>query len=65
MTWPPEVAPGDLIVSRHSREIGKRLLSVRDVLKVRSQAQQQRATRKRTRITEGLEFVGTDAKEVE
>eukprot|EP00972_Heterocapsa_arctica_P078811 11622362-Heterocapsa_arctica.AAC.1 len=65
MTWPPEVTPGDLIVSRLSCEISKRLPSVRDVLKVRSQAPQQRATRKRTKISEGLEFVGTESEETE
>ena len=57
MTWPPEVAPADLAVSRITREIDKRLLSVREVLKVRSQSQQQKSTRKRIRVGEGVEVL--------
>ena len=52
MTWPPEFAPGDLLVSRISKELSKRLLSVREVFKVRNQAMQNRATTKKARMTE-------------
>ena len=43
VTLPPEVAPSDMLVSRVSKEIDKRLLSSRAVAKVRTIAQQQRS----------------------
>ena len=45
MTWPPGVAPADTQVFRIVREIGKRTLSDREVLKVKTQAHQQCAVR--------------------
>jgi hypothetical protein len=57
MTWPPEIAPADTLVSRIVREFEKRALSVQMVLKARTQAHQQRDVRKRTRVAEGLEMV--------
>ena len=57
MTWPPEIAPAGTLISRIVRELEKRTLSVRMVLKVRTQAHQQRDVRKRTRVAEGLEMV--------
>jgi hypothetical protein len=57
MTWPPEIAPADTLVSRIVREFEKRTLSVQMVLKVRTQAHQQKDVRKRTRVAEGLEMV--------
>ena len=59
MTWPPEIAPGDTLISRIVRELEKRTLSVQEVFKVRTQSHQQRAVRKRTRVAEGLEMVST------
>ena len=56
-TWPPEIAPADTLISRIARELEKRTLSVQMVLKVRTQAHQQRDVRKRTRVAEGLEMV--------
>ena len=61
MTWPPEIAPADTLVSRVVRELEKRTLSVQMVLKVRTQAHQQRDVRKRTRVAEGLEMVSAAA----
>ena len=55
--WPPEVAPSDLLLSRLVRELGKRLLSVKEVLKVKTQAQQQRMSRERTKMGEGIEII--------
>ena len=60
-TWPPEIAPADTLVFRIAREIEKRTLSVQMVLKVRTQAHQQRDVRKRTRVAEGLEMVSAAA----
>ena len=42
MTWPPEIALADALISRIVRELEKRTLSVQVVLKVRTQAHQQR-----------------------
>ena len=52
MTWPPEVAPGDMLVSRISKELTKRLLGVADVWKIKTQAMQLKATRKKTKVGE-------------
>ena len=52
---PPELAPADLLVSRISREIDKRMLSIKEVFQVRTQAHQLRASRKHTRVGEGIE----------
>ena len=57
MTWLPEIAPADTLISRIVRELEKRTLSVQMVLKVRTQAHQQRDVRRRTRVAEGLEMV--------
>ena len=57
MTWPPEIAPADTLISRIEGELEKRTLSVQMVFKVRTQAHQQRDVRKRTRVAEGLEMV--------
>ena len=57
MIWPPEIAPSDLLLSRLVRELGKRLLSVKEVLKVKTQAQQQRMSRKRTKMGDGIELI--------
>jgi hypothetical protein len=63
MTWPPEIAPADSLVSRAVRELGKRALSVMDVDKVRTQAHQQRAVRKRTKLANGVEMLSAEAEE--
>ena len=57
MTWPPDIAPADTLISRIFRELEKRTLSVQQVFKVRTQAHQQRDVRKRTRVAEGLGMV--------
>ena len=65
MTWPPEIAPGDLLVSRISKELSKRLLSVREVFKVRTQAMQGRTAAKRARMTDEVVVVLDQPEEVE
>ena len=65
MTWPSTIAPSDLLVSRISREIEKRLLSVKEVAKVKTQAQMIRQSRKKTKIGERLELLEGDAEEPE
>ena len=45
------------------RELEKRTLSVREVLKTRTQAHQQKAVRKRTKVAEGLEMVSSTAEQ--
>ena len=63
MTWPPDIAPADTVISRIVRELEKRTLSVREVLKTRTQAHQQKAVRKRTKVAEGLEMVSATAEQ--
>jgi hypothetical protein len=55
--WAPDQAPADVLVSRVVRELEKRLLSVRDVWKVRNQTVQLKAKEKRTDVGDGLVFV--------
>jgi hypothetical protein len=57
LTWPPEKAPSDQLVSRLSKEIDKRLLCLADIWKVRTQAQQQRASRKRKKVGDDVELL--------
>jgi len=54
---PPALAPCDALVSRVSKELSKRLLTLRDVWKTRSLSQQQRSSHKRMRIAEGVDLV--------
>ena len=61
MTWPPDIAPADTVISRIVRELEKRTLSVREVLKIKTQAQQQKAVTKRTKVAVGLEMVSSSA----
>jgi hypothetical protein len=65
MSWPPEVMPSDTTVSRMVRELDKRMLSVRDALKVRTQIQQQRGIRKRTRLGDGMEVIHNEVEDEE
>jgi hypothetical protein len=57
MMFPPEINPGDMLVSRLHREVTKRLLSVREVERVKSQQQQRMSSRKKQRVCEGLELL--------
>ena len=63
MTWPPGIAPADTVISQIVTELEKRTLSVREVLKIRTQAHQQKAVRKRTKVAEGLEMVSPTAEQ--
>ena len=51
------------MVSRIVRELEKRTLSVREVLKIRTQSHQQKAVRKRTKVAKGLEIVSSTAEQ--
>ena len=57
LTWPPDIQPSDLLISRVTKEVEKRVLSVRDVTKVKTVAQMQRASRKRLKIADSIEIV--------
>jgi len=57
LTWPPERAPADTLVSRYSKEVDKRLLCLGDMWKVRTQSHQQRAKRKKQRVAEDVELL--------
>ena len=63
MTWPPDIAPSDTVISWIVGELEKRTLSVREVLKVRTQSRQQKAVRKRIKVAEGLEMVSSTAEQ--
>ena len=63
MTWPPDIAPADTVISRIVRELEKRTLSVREVLRIKTQAQQQKAVTKRTKVAVGLEMVSSSAEQ--
>jgi hypothetical protein len=63
LSWPPEVMPSDTTVSRVVRELDKRMLSVCDALKVRTQTQQQRGVRKRTKLGDGMEVIHNEAEQ--
>jgi len=54
---PPALASCDVLVSRVSKELSKRLLTLRDVWKTLSLLQQQRSSHKRMRIAEGVDLV--------
>ena len=57
MVFPPEINPGDVLVSRLHREITKRILSVREVERVKSQQQQRMSSRKKQKVCEGIELL--------
>ncbi|MGY8879022.1 MAG: hypothetical protein ACKVJ5_22375, partial [Pseudoalteromonas sp.] len=61
MTWPPDMSPADTVVSRIVRELEKRTLGLREVFKVRTQAQQQRGMRKRIKLANGIEMLSAEA----
>ena len=63
LTWPPEVTPGDLLVSRLAREIQLRQLSFREVWKIRTQAFQQKAQRKKIKLTDNLDLLQDEAED--
>ena len=57
MTYPPDIEPADLLVSRLTRELDKRLLSLREVWKVRTLSFQLKAQRKRRHLGEDLYMI--------
>ena len=62
--WPTPVMPSDALVSRVVKEVTKRVITLRDVWKSRTQAHQQRACHKRTKIAEGLDLVHEEDEDV-
>ena len=54
--WPPEITPGDGLISRVFREIAARLLSVREVWRVKSLADQLRSARRTITMGGGAEM---------
>jgi len=63
VVFPPTIAPGDVLVSRIAREMEKRLLMPKDVWKTKTQAQQQRLVRKRTKVSDNVELVTHEAED--
>ena len=54
--WPPEVQPGDQLISRIFREVSARLLSVREVWKVKCLADQLRSSRRSIPLASGADI---------
>ena len=61
IAYTPDVEPSDLLISRIVKEIEKRLLSLRDVWKVKTQAHFLKSQSKRTKVAECIEIVQPDA----
>ena len=61
MTWPPEIQPCDLLISRVTKEIDKIILSIRDVSKIKTVDQMQKTSRKRLKVAEGIEILQGEA----
>ena len=60
LTFDPDEEPADALVSRLSREITRRLLTVRDVWATKTLSHQLRSERKRSRLTEEIDLVQTE-----
>ena len=60
LCYPSFVMPSEMVVSRIYKEITKKLLTFRDVWKIKNQGQLLKATRKKTVIADGLEMVQGD-----
>ena len=63
LVLPASVMPSDAVVSRLSKELSKRTLTLRDIWKVKSQSQLLRATRKKTVLGEGVEVMHPTAED--
>ena len=57
VSWPAHMMPSDQVLSRLSKELDKRALTVRDIWKVRSQAQQMKAQRKKQSLGAGIDIL--------
>ena len=60
ISYPPAIMPSDQLISRVSKEVSKRALSMRDLWKNKSQAQMLKATRKRTALTDGVDLLSAE-----
>jgi len=65
LTFPPDIAPSDLLISRVVKELGKRTLSLREVAKVHTQTHQNKAQRKRAKINADTEILLGEREEAE
>jgi hypothetical protein len=63
VSYPPHLDPADTGVSRLNREIGKRLLTVRDVNKWKTMLHQAHAKRNKWQLGEGIELSPDSAEE--
>ena len=57
LRFAPSVEPSDLLISRLSKELDKRLLTVRNIWQIRTMTHQLRTDRKRQKITETIDLV--------
>ena len=60
LSYPPEEAPADALVSRITREMAKRQLTVKDLNKIKTQAVSARADQKKVQIGGGLQLLGSE-----
>ena len=58
LTYPPEEAPADALVSRVTRELTKRQLTVKELQKVRTQAQMAKSAQHRVQLGGGVSLLG-------
>jgi hypothetical protein len=63
--FPAWVRPADLLISRLSRELSKRMLSVRDVWKTKTLSFQQTSSRKRAKVGDSIEVITSIPEEEE
>ncbi len=63
VTFPSTIAPGDVLTSRISKVLDKRLLMPKDVWKTKTQAQQQKAVRKQQKVAENVEILTHEPEE--
>jgi hypothetical protein len=57
LSMPPHKAPADSLVSRLTRELQKRQLSVREIFSVKTQAMQASSVKRRQKLTERIDLV--------
>ena len=60
LSYPPDIEPADLVISRIANELSARAITVRDLTWVKTMAQQIKARKKEEKITETLRHVTSD-----
>ena len=63
MRYPASVMPSDAVVSRISKEVDKRAITMRDLWKVKTQSQLLRAVRRKTQLGDGVEVLHPTAED--